>query len=90
MTIARADHYHPYGAIELAYSTVTIANTAIDEVLDPSTKSYRKVWFSSKVGDFGGRWSEGFGKVLDGENIENGIVTLDWGGERCALCAKSE
>ena len=82
-----ADHYQPYGAIELAYITAMIANTAIDELLCPSKKSYRSVWFSSKVFDFGGRWSDGFSEVLGRKNVESGIVKLSWGGERCALCS---
>ena len=82
-----ADHYQPYGAIELAYITAMIANMAIDEVLNPSTNSYRNVWFSNKVADYGGKWSDAFAKFLDGQNMEGGIVTLDWSGARCGLCS---
>ena len=83
-----ADHYQPYGAIELAYITAMIANTAIDEVLNPSTNSYRNIWFSSKIEDYGGMWSDAFAKLLDGQNTGSGIVTLDWSDNRCALCSK--
>ena len=81
-----ADHYQPYGAIELAYITAMIANTPIDELLRPSKESYRSVWFSSKVVDFGGRWSDRFSEVVDGQKVESGILRLSWGGKRCALC----
>ena len=64
-----ADHYQPYGAIELAYITAMIANTAIDELLRPSKESYRSVWFSSKVVDLGGRWSDRFSEVVAGEKV---------------------
>ena len=82
-----ADHYQPYGAIELAYVTAMIADTAIDELLRPSKESYRSVWFSSKVVDFGGRWSDRFDAALDGKNIASGMVRLSWDGERCSLCS---
>ena len=82
-----ADHYQPYGAIELAYITAMVSNTAIDELLRPSKESYRSVWFSSKVVDFGGRWSDRFSEVLDGEEVESGIFRLSWGSERCAVCS---
>ena len=84
-----ADHYQPYGAIELAYITAMIANTAIDELLCPSKESYRNIWFSSKVVDFGGRWSDGFHAVLQEKRIESGILRLNWGSARCALCSPS-
>lgn len=84
-----ADHYQPYGAIELAYITAMIASTVIDELLSPSEESYRNVWFSGKVADFGGRWSDGFGEIMEVEKVESGILRLLWGEERCALCSPS-
>ena len=82
-----ADHYQPYGAIELGYITAMIANTVIDELLRPSKESYRSVWFSKKVVDFGGRWSDHFREVLGGERVGSGIVNLKWGGGDCVICS---
>ena len=82
-----ADHYQPYGAIELAFITAMIASTAVDEILSPSTKSYRNIWFSSKIVDYGGTFSDEFTKVIEGNTTDSGIVTLDWSSERCSLCS---
>ena len=82
-----ADHYQPYAAIDLAYVTAMIANTAIDELLSPSNESYRSLWFSRKVVDFGGKWSDRFSEAVDVEKVESGILRLKWASERCALCS---
>ena len=82
-----ADHYQPYGAIELAYITAVIADTVVDELLHPSKNSYRNVWYSNRVFEFGGRWSDEFREVLKEESAERGVLKLNWSGERCAICS---
>ena len=81
-----ADHYQPYGAIELSYITTMIANTAIDELLNASETSYRRIWVSGRQAEYGGTIGKAFTEVLGGREMENGIVTLGWGNEVCALC----
>ena len=81
-----ADHYQPYGAIELSYITTMIANTAIDELLNASETSYRRIWVSGREAEYGGTIGKAFTEVLGGREVENGIVTLAWENEACALC----
>ena len=81
-----ADHYQPYGAIELSYITTMIANTAIDELLNASETSYRRIWVSGRQAEYGGTIGKAFTEVLGGREMENGIATLAWGNEACALC----
>lgn len=81
-----ADHYQPYGAIELSYITTMIANTAIDELLNASEASYRRIWVSGRHAEYGGTIGKAFTEVLGETEMENGIVTLPWGNEACALC----
>lgn len=71
-----ADHYQPYGAIELSYITAMIANTAIDELLNASETSYRRIWMSGRQAEYGGTISKAFTEALGGRDLENGIVTL--------------
>ena len=81
-----ADHYQPYGAIELSYITTMIANTAIDELLNASETSYRRIWVSGRQAEYGGTIGKAFTEILGGREMENGIVTLAWGNVACALC----
>ncbi|MCY4558118.1 MAG: ThiF family adenylyltransferase [Chloroflexi bacterium] len=81
-----ADHYQPYGAIELSYITTMIADTAIDELLNASETSYRRIWVSGRQAEYGGTLSKAFTEALGGRDMENGIVTLAWGNEVCAVC----
>ena len=81
-----ADHYQPYGAIELSYITTMIANTAIDELLNASERSYRRIWVSGRQAEYGGTIGKAFTEALGGREVENGIVTLPWGNQACALC----
>ncbi len=81
-----ADHYQPYGAIELSYITTMIANTAIDELLNASETSYRRIWVSGRQAEYGGTISKAFTEALGGTEMKNGIITLSWGNETCALC----
>ena len=81
-----ADHYQPYGAIELSYITTMVADTAIDELLNASERSYRRIWVSGRQAEYGGTIGKAFTEVLGGSVTENGIVTLAWANEACALC----
>ena len=81
-----ADHYQPYGAIELSYITTMIANTAIDELLNASETSYRRIWVSGRQAEYGATIGKAFTEALGERELENGIVTLAWGNEACALC----
>ena len=81
-----ADHYQPYGAIELSYITTMIANTAIDELLNASETSYRRIWVSGRQAEYGGTIGKAFTEALGGREMKNGIVTLSWGNEACAPC----
>ena len=55
-----ADHYQPYGAIELSYITTMIANTVIDELLKASETSYRRIWVSGRQAEYGGTIGKAF------------------------------
>ena len=81
-----ADHYQPYGAIELSYITTMVADTAIDELLNASERSYRRIWVSGRQAEYGGTIGKAFTEVLGGRVMENGIVKLAWANEACALC----
>ena len=81
-----ADHYQPYGAIELSYITTMVADTAIDELLNASKRSYRRIWVSGRQAEYGGTIGKAFTEVLGGRVMENGIVKLAWANEACALC----
>ncbi len=81
-----ADPYQPYGATELTFITVTIAQAALDELLNPSEESHRTTWFTQRVTEFGGKWSEEFARLLDDTTVKQGLISLSWGEERCSLC----
>ena len=81
-----ADHYQPYGAVDLSYITTMVADTAIDELLNVSERSYRRIWVSGRQAEYGGTIGKAFTEVLGGRVMENGIVTLAWANEACALC----
>ena len=81
-----ADHYQPYGAIELSYITTMVADTAINELLNPSETSYRRIWVSGKQAEYEGTLSKALTEALGEREMENGIVTLAWGNEVCAVC----
>lgn len=51
-----ADHYRPYGALELAGTTTLISRTIVDELLKPSSASYRNLWIgrSEEIAALGG------------------------------------
>ena len=85
-----ADHYQPYGAIELSYITAMVADTAIDELLNASTRSYRRIWVSGRQAEYGGTIGKAFTETLGGREMENGIVTLAWGNKACPLCREHE
>ena len=85
-----ADHYQPYGAIELCYITTMIANTAIDELINLSDSSYRRIWVSGRQAEYGGTIGKAFTEALGGTEMENGIVTLAWGNQARVLCKERE
>ena len=85
-----AEQYQPYGAIELFYITTMIANTAIDELLNASEASYRRIWVSGRQVEYGGTFGKAFTEALGGREIENGIVKLAWGKQACELCKEAK
>lgn len=81
-------HYQPYGPVELAYVTATVAEGALDCLLNPPVRSFSRVFVTSprSIASLGGRltesWRSAFG---DGDG---GARTVDraWPAVGCAAC----
>ena len=83
-----ADHYRPYGALELANITATISRVVVDELIGPSSASYRKNWIGSvrDIESFGGKitpWANKFvGIGCEGELM----AKSQWPSGPCQQC----
>ena len=86
-----ADHYQPYGAIELSFVTSLIANATLDEFLSPSAESYRKVWISSKqrLSGLGGELSPYVIKLLGNNAQCEQVVCFPWKIRNCPVCGST-
>ncbi len=86
-----ADHYRPYGAVELAGTTSMISGTVIDELLDPHSGSYRKFWIgrTEAIAELGGTINPKLQDKFDAEIMGSQTLKSDWPA-LCARCSRAE
>jgi hypothetical protein len=78
-----ADHYRPYGAVELAGTTTLISRTIVDELLRPSFASYRNLWIgrSDEIAALGGSMNPDLLSALGSKIVGSQAVKLAWPNE---------
>jgi len=81
-------HYQPYGPVELSYITATIADLALDCILDLPRRSLHRIFAASpkRVADLGGRWSDEW--LAEHGDGSVGVQTVDreWVSLPCVAC----
>ena len=81
-------HYQPYGPVELAYVTATVADVAMDCLLNPPEQSFSRVFVASsrRIAALGGQlaenWRAAFGECGQGTRT----VDRSWPPTSCAAC----
>lgn len=85
---ACSDHYQPYGAIELAFVNSMISSVALEELLEPSQHSKRKMWMSSanRLAQSGGEWSKELLNVVGEAFQGDQMLEFDWCHGHCNVC----
>lgn len=78
-----ADHYRPYGAVELAGTTTLISRMIVDELLNPSLASYRNLWIgrSNEIAALGGSINPVLLSEVGSEIVGSQVVKLAWPNE---------
>ncbi len=83
-----ADHYRPYGAIELANITNMISRVVVDELVSPSTEGYRKNWIGSlsEVKELGGLITPWANKIVGPDTSGEVMAMSQWPSGPCHQC----
>lgn len=84
-----ADHYRPYGAVELAGTTNLVSRTALDELLKSSDTSYRNIWIGQldAVEALGGSINPQVADRIQGSIVGFQAYSLSWPAQNCPIDA---
>ena len=85
-----ADHYRPYGAIELSGTTSLISSVALDELLALSLISYKKTWIGrlETLSELGGSINPQLVKQIGVDIHGSQILSARWPNGPCPHCAQ--
>lgn len=83
-----ADHYRPYGAIELANITNMISRVVVDELVSQSAKGYRKNWIGpvSEIVELGGLISPWANRIVGSDTKGEVMAMSQWPSGPCHQC----
>ena len=87
-----ADHYRPYGAIELSGTTSLVSGMALDELLAPSLTSYKKIWIGrlETLSELGGSINPQLAKQIGVDIRGSQTLSARWPDGLCPHCAQRQ
>ena len=83
-----ADHYRPYGAIELANITNMISRVVVDELASPSAEGYRRNWIGpvGEIIELGGSITPWANKIVGRDSKGELMAMSQWPSGPCRQC----